>query len=78
MVLSDDLYNESGKVLLIRAGERITEKTIGQLKNLGTEDACVMTCEETYEKIMNAKIRLTEAVRGLLSFGSKNRKEGTE
>ena len=55
MVLSDDLYNESGKVLLIRAGERITEKTIGQLKNLGTEDACVMTCEETYEKIMNAK-----------------------
>ena len=34
MVLSDDLYNESGKVLLIRAGERITEKTIGQLKNL--------------------------------------------
>lgn len=26
MVLSDDLYNESGKVLLIRAGERITRK----------------------------------------------------
>ena len=30
------------------------------------------------EKIMNAKTRLTESVRGLLSFGSKNRKEGTE
>ena len=30
------------------------------------------------EKIMNAKTRLTEAVRGLLSFGSKNRKEGTK
>ena len=30
------------------------------------------------EKIMNAKTRLTESVRGLLSFGRKNRKGGAE
>ena len=48
MVLSDDLYNENGKVLFIKAGERITEKTIEQLRNLGTVDDCVMVCEEAY------------------------------
>lgn len=55
MVLSDDLYNENGKVLLIRAGEKITERTIEQLKNLGTKDSCVMTREESYREIMNSE-----------------------
>lgn len=52
MVLSDDLYNENGKVLLIRAGERVSAKTLERLENLGTEDSCVMTCEECYREIM--------------------------
>lgn len=55
MVLSDDLYNENGKVLFIKAGERITEKTIEQLRNLGTVDDCVMVCEEAYQEIMKQK-----------------------
>lgn len=55
MVLSDDLYNGDGKVLLIRAGEKITEKTLGRLEKLGTKDSCVMTYETSYREIMSHK-----------------------
>lgn len=53
MVLSDDLYNEYGRVLLIRAGEKITESTIRRLENLGTKDNCVVTYETSYREIMS-------------------------
>lgn len=55
MVLSDDLYNGDGKVLLIRAGEVITTKTLERLEKLGTKDSCVMTYETSYREIMNHK-----------------------
>lgn len=55
MVLADDLYNGDGKVLLIRAGEVITEKTIGRLEKLATKDNCVTTYESSYREIMNQK-----------------------
>lgn len=55
MVLSDDLYNGDGKVLLIRAGEAVTEKTLARLEKLGTKDNCVMTYETSYRKILNHK-----------------------
>ena len=55
MVLSDDLYNGEGKVLLIRAGEVITTKTLERLEKLGTKDSCVMTYETSYREIMNHK-----------------------
>lgn len=59
MVLSDDLYNGDGKVLLLRSGEVITEKILERLKNLGKEDNCVRTYEESYHEIMeNEKMPL--------------------
>lgn len=47
MCLPDDLYSADGKVLLIRAGEIITERTIERLANMGSEDNCVMTYDES-------------------------------
>lgn len=64
LVLEDDVYNADGNVLLLPHGDAITEKRLLQLKNFGTEDACVSMREASYQVVLQgARERLDQRER---------------
>lgn len=53
LVLTDDIYNHDGSVLLIPQGEEITHKKLGKLLNFDSDSKHIMVYEESYYKIMS-------------------------
>ncbi len=52
LVLTDDLYNHDGNVLLIPSGEEITQKKLGRLLKFDSDSKHIMVYEESYYKIL--------------------------
>lgn len=52
LVLSDNIYNYSGTVLLVPSGEKVTESMLNRLKKFETGNTCITTYEESYDIIM--------------------------
>lgn len=55
LVLTDDIYNYNGNVLLIPKGEEITKKKLSKLLNFDGDDKHITVYEESYYKIMAGK-----------------------
>lgn len=55
LVLSDDIYNSTGTVLLIPHGEVLSAEKIERLLNFGDRDGYITTSPRAYEMIMEAK-----------------------
>jgi len=55
LVLTDDIYNHNGNVLLIPKGEKITKKKLKKLLNFDGDDKHIMVYEESYYRIMAGK-----------------------
>lgn len=55
LVLSDNIYNYNGTVLLIPSGEVITEARLLRLANFNSGNKCITTYNDSYEIIMSGK-----------------------
>lgn len=55
LVLRDDVYDQTGNVLLLPHGHRMTQKRLEQISNFGKRERYVTTYEETARVILKGK-----------------------
>lgn len=56
LVLEEDLYDQSGEVLLIPAGEEVTWKKLEHIISFGGKERYVMSGEKAYRMIMESRV----------------------
>ena len=55
LILSDNIYDHAGNVLLIPRGERITAEKLKRVANFCEGDRYITTYEGGYQEIVNGK-----------------------
>ncbi|SFQ42574.1 HD domain-containing protein [Lachnospiraceae bacterium XBB1006] len=56
LILEEDLFDRTGEVLLIPAGEEVTWKKLEQIVSFGGEDRYVMSGEKSYRVVMESRV----------------------